>query len=95
MADAIVAGDYLTYEVRPVAGFEMALQSVSYVLWRNGGNAATDYAILTSLDGFAEGAELARVDGLTASGPASAQRFTGSFETLLPGAAPVEVRLYA
>lgn len=50
---AIANDDYIGYTVRPVDGLEMLLDEVSFSFWRNGANAPADYAILTSIDGFA------------------------------------------
>jgi len=52
LSNAFAADDYLTFKVRPLAGYEMTLDSVQFTFWRNGFNAATDYAIATSQQGF-------------------------------------------
>lgn len=59
LAGAISADDYVGYVVAPVAGLEMLLDEVSFSFWRNGFNAPSDYAILTSIDGFTAAAALA------------------------------------
>ncbi|MEM7680802.1 MAG: sulfatase-like hydrolase/transferase [Planctomycetota bacterium] len=94
LAGAIAASDYLTYTVAPVAGFGMRLQGVEFDLWRNGGGAATDYAILTSLDGFVAGAELAQLNGVGSSGESSRQTFAGEYTGTQDVAGSLEVRLY-
>ena len=94
LSAAIGAQDYLTFSVQPVAGFEMTLDSVSFDLWRNGGNAANDYAILTSIDGFSAGSELAQLNNVFSAGIASQQTFTGDYDGGQAVTDPVEVRLY-
>lgn len=94
LASAISAGDHLTYTVQAAPGFELLVESVSFRLWRNGGNAANDYAILTSLDGFADGDELAQLNNVFSSGSASSQTFTGFYAGGQATGDPVEVRLY-
>ncbi|QDU89684.1 Arylsulfatase precursor [Pirellulimonas nuda] len=51
--DAIAANDYMGFVVAPAPGLEMLLDEVSFTFWRNGQNAPSEYAILTSIDGFA------------------------------------------
>lgn len=95
LAAAIAAEDYLTFSVQPVAGFEMILGSVSFDLWRNGANAANDYAILTSVDGFSAGNSLAQLNDITSDGAGSQQTFTGYYSGDQTVTEPFEVRLYA
>ncbi len=95
LSQAIGAGDFLTYTVQPVPGFELLLDRVGYTLWRNGVNAANDYAILTSIDGFTVGNELAQLNNLFDSGEASARTFTGVYTGEQAVTDPLEVRLYA
>ena len=59
LGDAINSGDYIGYTVAPVNGLEMLLDEVSFSFWRNGTNAPENYAVLTSIDGFAAGDALA------------------------------------
>lgn len=95
LAGAIAADDYLTFTVQSLPGFEMLVESVSYDLWRNGGNAANDYAILSSLDGFNVGNELAQLNNVTSQGLNSKQTFSGTYVGSQPTADAVEMRLYA
>lgn len=95
LSGAIAGDDYLTYTVRPVDGFTMQLGSVSYDLWRNGPNAATDYAIMTSIDGFTAGSELSQLNNVTGEGAASQQTYTGLYSGGLSVTGPTEIRLYA
>ena len=46
-------GDYLSFTIAPVEGLAMIIDDVSFTLRRNGGNAAEEYVIGTSIDGFA------------------------------------------
>lgn len=45
VTNAIAAGDYVRFILTPLPGIEMTLREVSFTLWRNGTNAATDYAV--------------------------------------------------
>ncbi len=92
---AIAAEDYLTFTVQPVAGFEMTLRSVTFNLWRNGGNAANDYAILTSIDGFSSGQDLGQLNDIFDAGLANQHDFTAYYGGGQAVTDPVEVRLYA
>lgn len=47
------AGDYLTFTISPVEGLAMVIEDVTFELRRNGGGAAEEYVIATSLGGFA------------------------------------------
>ncbi|MEO0529982.1 MAG: sulfatase-like hydrolase/transferase [Planctomycetota bacterium] len=94
LAGAIAAGDYLGYTVQPVAGFEMELQRVSFDLWRNGGNAANDYAILTSLGDFTAGSELGQLNNVSDQGAASERTFAAAPRNAIATEDAVEVRLY-
>ena len=95
LAQAITNDDYLTFSVNSVAGAGVIPSSVSFQLWRNGGTAAQNFAILSSVGGFTSGAALAQatyVDTgiasqhtLSASIPAVTNALTG----------PIEYRLYA
>jgi len=92
LAQAITSDDYVGYTIAPVSGIEVQLGTASFNVWRNGVNAATDYAILTSADGFTAGQALATQtlnqiginDGSTLQGASSAEWTS----------APIEVRLY-
>ncbi len=92
--DALAAQDFLTLTVQPKTGFQMRLLSVSYNLWRNGANAARDYAILTSIDGFVPGSEVAQLNDVYVSGIDAQQMFTGFYPGGLAVTDPVEIRLY-
>lgn len=94
LSGAIAADDYLSYTVQAVPGFEMLVESASFDLWRNGGNAANDYAILSSLDGFVSGSEWAQLNNVTSAGLASLQSFVGTYAGGLLASDPVEIRLY-
>ncbi len=49
---AVNSGDYLTFTIAPVEGLAMVIEDVTFNLRRNGGGAATQYMITTSIDGF-------------------------------------------
>lgn len=95
LASAIASEDYLAYTVQAAAGFELLVDNVQFRLWRNGGNAANDYAILTSLDGFVAGQDLAQLNNVFDSGAASERTFRGDYIGSVATSDPVEVRLYA
>jgi hypothetical protein len=67
--------------------------SVSFTLWRQSGGSATDYAVMSSVDGFAAGEQLEQVH-LTTVGATSQFELTGAFANAQPTTAPVEFRLY-
>ena len=100
LADAITQEDYLGFAVAPVAGIEMLLDAVAFNVWRNesGGasNAATDYAVLTSLDGFTSGAEIGtqQFDGLTEFGSDDQKQVAGIYSGGQWTTDTVEVRVY-
>ncbi len=95
LSAAIANDDYLTFSVAPVPGIAMTLESVSFNLWRNGVNAANDYAIFTSIDGFAAGAELAQLNNIFNAGSNNDHFFTASYSgSEVVEAESLEVRLY-
>ncbi|MCA9186683.1 MAG: sulfatase-like hydrolase/transferase [Pirellulaceae bacterium] len=59
LASALPDGDYLTYTVAPVHGIEMLIDTIEFTYRRNGTNAAKNFGILTSMDGFQADAQLA------------------------------------
>jgi hypothetical protein len=71
----------------------MCPDSVSFTLWRQSGGSATDYAVMSSVDGFAAGEQLEQVH-LTTVGATSQFELTGAFANAQPTTAPVEFRLY-
>jgi arylsulfatase A-like enzyme len=93
LAGAIGSSDYLTYTVAPAAGLRMKLDEAHFRLWRNGANAATDYAILASHIGFADGDALVQ---MAAPNTGSDEQYTlsgaPSEDVWTSGA--IEVRLY-
>jgi hypothetical protein len=93
LQSAIDAGDYLSFSVQSIAGMAMFPDSLSFTLWRQSGGSATDYAILSSVDGFTPGQELAQAH-LTTVGAGNQQVFTGAFTNAQPTTDPVEFRLY-
>ena len=95
---AAVAGDhFVTFTVAPVPGLAMTLDAVAFDLWRNGGNAPTDYAVLSSLGGFTDTAEPLGLFTVPMSGDPGGivPRYTVSPSTSLPATTgPLELRLY-
>lgn len=92
LAQAITADDHVGYTLAPVSGIEVALDTATFNIWRNGTNAATDYAILTSIDGFNAGDALTTLQASDAGSNNSHLIQGQSAGTWSSG--PVEVRLY-
>ncbi len=90
---AIDGSDYLSFAVTPIAGMAMIPDSVSFTLWRQGSGSAIDYAVYSSLGGFASGQQLAQTH-LTTIGAANQIALGGSFASVQPTTTPVEFRLY-
>jgi len=91
LAAAVANGDYVSFAVEPVAGVGMIPSSASFRVWRNGGAAARNYAILSSLDGFA--APLVQAT-YTDTGAGAQHTLTASLPAIEAVAQPVEYRLY-
>ncbi len=92
LAQAITADDYVGYTLAPVSGIEAALDTATFNIWRNGTNAATDYAILTSADGFNAGEALTTLQA-TDAGSNNSHLVQGQSSGAW-SSDPVEVRLY-
>ncbi|MGB7328821.1 MAG: glycosyl hydrolase [Rubripirellula sp.] len=87
--------DYLTYTVAPVDGLAMKIDDATFELRRNGGGAATDYRIFTSVDGFdAWNAGLQPLTLTLDSADTNTHEFTASYQGTDAVTGPVEVRLY-
>ena len=93
VSSAINADDYLTYTVEPVFGIEMLVDELNFTYWRNGDNAARQFGILTSIDGFSAGQELATsiVHGISDT---ATYVLTGQYTGGQWVQEPVEVRFY-
>ncbi len=95
LADAITNGDYITFTVNPVAGAGVIPTSVSFNLWRNGGAAAVNYAILSSVGGFSSSAALTQAT-YSDAGSSAQHTLTASIPAVSSAlSVPVEYRLYA
>ncbi len=93
-ADAITSDDYIGFTVRPVAGVAIALNRVSFDLWRNGDGAPENYAIHTSLDGFTTSDELAQFS-TEDTGSNNAFVFAADYTGGQSTSGDLAVRLYA
>jgi hypothetical protein len=93
LQSAIDGDDYLSFSVQAITGIAMFPDSVSFTLWRQAGGSATDYALFSSVGGFASGQQLAQAH-LTTVGSGNQQLFTGAFIGAQPTTDPVEFRLY-
>lgn len=93
LQSAIEGDDLLTFTVQPVQGLAMYPDSVSFTMWRDGAGSATAYAVMSSVDGFSVGQQLAQTQE-TSIGASNQFTLTGLFEDALPTTAPVEFRLY-
>ena len=95
LAAALAGGNYLTFSIEADEGAGVVLDEVRFDLWRNGVNAAENYAVFTSIDGFTESSVLAQFSypenlfGIDAT-----QSITASPLTTEPVGGPVEVRVY-
>ncbi len=93
ISSAITAEDYLTYTVDPIFGIEMLVDQVSFDYWRNGTNAARQFGIMTSIDGFTAGDELATSVNHS-SGDTNTYTLTANYNGGEWVQGPVEVRFY-
>jgi arylsulfatase A-like enzyme len=93
LQSAIDGNDYVSFTVQAVPGMTMFTDTVSFTLWRQAAGSATDYAIMSSLGGFASGQQVAQIS-TAATGAANETLFIGSFSGAQPTTAPVEFRLY-
>ena len=93
LGSAISGGHYLTFTVAPVPGLAMVLDDVTFQLRRNGDNAARDFAVLTSIDGFTDTSALDTLNLNQAD--TTTQTFTAAYGGGTPVEGPVEVRLYS
>jgi arylsulfatase A-like enzyme len=89
---AINADDYISFTVDPVEGAGIIPTSVNFQLWRNGGAAARNFAVLSSIDGFTSTAPLAQA---TYTDTGNEHVLTASLPSIEALAEPVEFRLYA
>ena len=93
LASSIDGDHFVSLTVEPIIGLTVELLSVEFQAWRNGGNSPRDYAVLTSLDGFEAGNELATAN-VTNSGPANTFTLAADGTAGLSTADLLEVRLY-
>ncbi|BBO33328.1 sulfatase-like hydrolase/transferase [Lacipirellula parvula] len=93
LAAAINNGDYISFTVDPVAGAGAIPSSVSFRVWRNGGAAAKNFAILSSIDGFAATTALAQAT-YTDSGSGNQHTLTATLPEITATSDPIEYRLY-
>jgi hypothetical protein len=93
LQSALDGGDYLAFAVQPIPGIAMFPDSVSFTLWRQAETSASDYAVFSSVGGFAAGQQLAQANHSTV-GSGNQLVLTGSFAAPEPTTEPVEFRLY-
>ena len=93
LAETIANQNYLTFTIAPIPGTAMQLDGIEVNLWRNGANAATDFAILTSEHGFDAGAALGTLH-VNDAGIDNQHRFTVNVPETEPTTGAVEVRVY-
>ena len=84
-------GDYLTFTVAAIDGLAMVIDDVTFQLRRNGGNAATKYAIGSSIGGFTYAERWGEIT--LASNNTTTQNFTASNPGSEAIADDVEIRL--
>jgi hypothetical protein len=90
---ALNSDDYLSFTVQPISGMAMYADSVTFSLWRQSSGSAQDYALFSSIGGFAVGQQIAQAH-LTTTGSANSLALAGSFISPQPVTSPVEFRLY-
>ncbi len=93
LAAAINNGDYISFTVDPVDGAGAIPSSVSFRVWRNGGAAAKNFAILSSINGFASTATLAQAT-YTDTGSGNQHTLTATLPAITATSDPIEYRLY-
>jgi hypothetical protein len=93
LQSSLSANDYLAFAVQPVEGLAMYADSVSFTLWRDGADSATDYAVYSSVDGFNDGAQLSHVVH-SSIGTNNRLTITGNINDSQPTTESVEFRLY-
>jgi hypothetical protein len=93
LQSSLLANDYLAFAIQPVEGLAMYSDSVSFTLWRDGADSATDYAVFSSVDGFTDGAQLSHAAQISV-GPNNRLTITGNINNNTPTTASVEFRLY-
>lgn len=94
LQSAINAGDYITFTVDPVEGAGIVPTSVSFQLWRNGGAAARNFAVLSSIGGFTSTSALVQAT-YTDTGISNQHMLTASLPAIEALTESVEFRLYA
>ena len=94
LADAITAGNYISFTIDPTNGAGVIPSSVSFRLWRNGTAAAQNFAILSSIGGFTSGAALSPQLSISDTGSANQHTLTASISGAEAYSGPVEFRLY-
>ena len=92
LTDAKNNGDYISFSVDPVDGAGAIPSSVSFRVWRNGGAAAKNFAILSSLDGFATALAQATYND---TGSSAQHMLTASLPAIEAVTEPIEYRLYS
>ncbi len=85
---------FVSLSITPVDGLTVELLNAGFEFWRNGANSPTQYAIMTSLDGFTSGSELATTTLTTGGSIADSIRFAVDGTAGLSTAGILEVRLY-
>lgn len=93
LATAIADEDFLTFTVQSTPGLAMVLDSVEFNVWRHGVNAPTDFAVMSSLDGFTPGAEAGALS-IGDFGSENQHRVVGVFDSSEATQEPIEFRLY-
>jgi arylsulfatase A-like enzyme len=93
LAGAIAASDYVGFKVQAVPGLALKPQSVTFELWRNGANSPTEYAILSSIDGFTAADAIAQAT-YNDAGSTNEHALKATFGSVEPTTEPVEFRLY-
>lgn len=99
LAVAITNNDYITFNVEASSGFTMTLTNLSFVAGRaDEAKSATDWAVMSSVDGFTDGDEVGTllVTGAQQAGDLQSFNFdlTGTGYENIAAGTNVEFRIY-
>lgn len=86
--------DYLSFTIQSMDGLAMALESVTFDLWRKAGDAPTHFAVMSSIGGFGESDNSAGEAASLEVGETNRLQAVGLFDSQMTTREPIEFRLY-
>ena len=92
--EAQSTNDFLTFTVKAIEGLAMAIDSVTFDLWRESASSPTDFAIMSSLAGLGFADLDAGQGTIIDIGQANSDRIVGLFDSSIATQDPIEFRLY-